>query len=83
MQPHDILQALYASEINCRVESFWDGGWIGQLGDEMNGFPFAKVRGENFGECVNNLAAQACAVYPQSQLADRCQSVFLTQAPNS
>ena len=80
MQPHDILQALYESEINCRVESFWDGGWIGWLGDEMNGFPFAKVRGENFGECVNNLAAQACAVYPQSQFADRYQSVFLANS---
>jgi hypothetical protein len=29
MQPHEILQALYDGEINCRVESFWDDGWIG------------------------------------------------------
>ena len=38
MQPQNILQALYDSEINCRIESFWDGGWIGWLGDEQNGF---------------------------------------------
>ena len=31
MQPHEILNALYASEINCRVESFFDDGWIGWL----------------------------------------------------
>jgi hypothetical protein len=49
----------------------------------MNGFPFAKVRGWTFSECVNNLAAQACSVYPQSQFADRYQSIFLPQAPNS
>jgi hypothetical protein len=24
--------ALYASEINCSVSSFWDGGWLVQLG---------------------------------------------------
>ena len=71
MQPHEILQALYASEINCRIESFWDGGWIGWLGDEMNGFPFAKVRGSTFGECVTNLAGQARSVYPESTFAER------------
>lgn len=37
MQPHELLNALYASEINCRIESFFDNGWIGWLGDEMNG----------------------------------------------
>jgi hypothetical protein len=23
-----VMQALYASEINCSVSSFWDGGWL-------------------------------------------------------
>ena len=71
MQPQDILQAMYDSEINCRVESFWDDGWIGWLGDETNGFPFAKVRGKTLAECVNNLASQACSVYPMSEFAER------------
>ena len=31
MQPQGILQALYDSEINCRIESFWDGGWDGSV----------------------------------------------------
>ena len=34
----DVMRALYASEINCSVSSFWDGGWLVQLGDYMNGF---------------------------------------------
>jgi len=32
MQPLEILQALYPSENNCRIESFWDGGWTAVLG---------------------------------------------------
>jgi hypothetical protein len=31
------LQAIYDSEINVRIESFWDGGWRVAVGDEMNG----------------------------------------------
>jgi hypothetical protein len=63
MQPHELLNALYASEINCRIESFFNDGWIGWLGDEMNGFEFARVRGDTFPDCVRELAAPACAVY--------------------
>lgn len=69
MQPHEILQALYDSEINCRVECFWDGGWIGTLGDELNGFRFAKVRGRTLADCVMELGQQACAIYPESAFA--------------
>lgn len=75
MQPHEILQAMYNSEINCRIESFWDGGWIGWLGDETNGFPFAKVRGATFAECAKSLADQACSVHPASKFADAFRGV--------
>jgi hypothetical protein len=75
MKPQEILQALYASEINCRIESFWDGGWIGWLGDDMNGFHFRGVRGETFAECIKNLADQTCAVYPNSEFAERCSAL--------
>jgi hypothetical protein len=71
MQPHEILQALYDSEINCPIESFWDDGRIGLLGDEMNGFPFAKVRGTTFDDCVDELARQACSVFPANAFAER------------
>jgi hypothetical protein len=69
MQPHELLNALYASKINCRIESFFDDGWIGWLGDATNGFKFARVRGDTFPDCVRELAAQACAVYPNSDFA--------------
>lgn len=80
MQPHDILQELYDSEINCRVESFWDDGWIGWLGDELNGFRFAKVRGRTFADCAMELGQQACAVYPASTFAERYRAAFQPQS---
>lgn len=76
MLPHEILDAMYASEINCRIESFCDGGWIGWLGDNVNGFPFALVRGTTLAECVNNLAGQACVVYPMSAFANANRGKF-------
>lgn len=33
-----IIEALYESEINCSVTTFWDAGITVKLGDEMNGF---------------------------------------------
>jgi hypothetical protein len=33
-----VIQALYDSEINCSISSFWDGGFMVKLGDEYNGF---------------------------------------------
>ena len=75
MLPQDILQALYDSEINCRIESFWDGGWTAWLGDDMNGFRVAEVRGRTFAECVVSLADQACAVYPESAFVERYRAV--------
>ena len=69
MQPHEILQAMYESEINCRVQSFFDAGWTGDLGDDQNGFPLAPVSGETFFDCVAELAQQARAVFPTSAFA--------------
>ena len=36
----DVLAALYASEINCGLESFWDGGFRVWIGDPLNGALF-------------------------------------------
>ena len=71
MQPYEILQTLYDSEINCRIESFWNGGWTGWLGDEMNGFTLGHARGQTLAECVAELANQACSVYPESAFVER------------
>jgi hypothetical protein len=32
-----VLTDLYSAEVNCGVESFWDGGFTVFIGDEMNG----------------------------------------------
>ena len=79
MQPHEILQALYSSEINCRIQSFWDGGWTGFLGDEMNWFPWAGVSGRTLDECVTELASQAVAVYPDSDFANAYRAAKLAR----
>jgi hypothetical protein len=37
------MRALYASEINCRIQSFWDGGWTVSVGgDELAGWRAEK-----------------------------------------
>jgi len=33
-----VMAALYDSEINCSLSSFWDGGFTVRLGDAVNGF---------------------------------------------
>ena len=33
----EVMEALYASEINCGVSSFWDNGFKVWIGDDMNG----------------------------------------------
>ena len=33
----DVMAALYQSEINCGMQSFWDGHWTVWLGDGVNG----------------------------------------------
>ena len=37
MTLESVLAALYASEINCGIDSFWDGGWRAWVGDDTNG----------------------------------------------
>lgn len=32
-----VMAALYDSEINCSLSSFWDGGFTVKLGDDING----------------------------------------------
>lgn len=42
----ETIQYLYDEEINVRIASFWDGGWVIELGDEINGFSHS-VRFDN------------------------------------
>jgi hypothetical protein len=53
------MQALYVSEINVSVTSFWDDGWTVKLGDEMNGFKAQE-------HCANDGLSDA-ALWPIEQ----------------
>ncbi len=59
------LQALYDSEINCKLAWFWDGGINWYLGDELNGY---KAQGYSLTlrEAVSDLSQAAIKQYPNS-----------------
>lgn len=66
----DVLNALYASEINVSIASFWDGGWLVRLGDEMNGFVAERdFLDEEFDQIPAWLAAEARRLHPESVFA--------------
>lgn len=64
----DELQALYDSEINFNISTFWDAGFQWKLGDESNGF---KAEGEEatIKEAVAELVKAARKHYPESEFA--------------
>lgn len=63
-----VLQALYDSEINFSISTFWDGGFDVKLGEEINGF-------KAFGNCGSMADAErwlkekAVELYPESDFA--------------
>lgn len=60
-----VLQDIYDCEINFRVQTFWDGGFEIDLGDEMNGLKDgATVR--RWGEVEPWLMAAVIKHYPDS-----------------
>lgn len=64
----NILQELYDSEINCRIETFWDAGFAVKLGDEMNGFIWdGEFR--SLAAALEALTEAACDAYPDSAFA--------------
>jgi hypothetical protein len=73
----EILDDLYASEINVEISWFWDGGIdvkIGgrgisvRLGDRLNGYG-AKGKVKTITEAAVWLRDQACQHYPDSEFA--------------
>ena len=68
-----VMRCLYASEINCGVQSFWDGEWQAWIGDEMNG-----IKMEDFAIPLDGLAEwlhdSALKCYPTSDYAKRWNS---------
>ena len=60
------LKALYDSEINVRIESFWDGEWRVALGDEMNGFKRPRWDFRSLDQVALALRELALEHYPNS-----------------
>jgi len=65
-----IIQDLYASEINARIEWFYDGGFSVSLGDMLSGWK-ATNNLRTFAEAVDWLRAQAIKRYPESAFATK------------
>lgn len=68
MQLGDVLDKLYASEINCAVATFWDAGVHVQLGDDANGF-VAEGYVKSSREAAEWLDAEVRRRYPNSVYA--------------
>jgi DNA-directed RNA polymerase alpha subunit len=62
----EILQRLYDSEINFQIETFYDNGFIGRLGDWSNGTS-ASFCADTLKELSIKLANMAIAHYPESE----------------
>jgi hypothetical protein len=61
-----VFRELYASEINCGIESFWDGGFTVFLGDHMNGRKAETVfYPDELDDAAEWLIGQARRVYPR------------------
>lgn len=68
MKLNDVLENLYGSEINCGIQSFWDGHWTAWLGDDMNG-KVVEETALKFDEIAPWLDEQARKHYPKSVYA--------------
>jgi len=64
-----VMAALYRSEINCSVYSFWDSGWTAKLGDEMNGYRAISTMMYSTAEVAEWMTKEACEYWPTSGFA--------------
>ena len=65
------LQALYDSEINWRIDTFWDSGfrWYLGLGDNVGTLWDAEGEEDSLEQSVAKLVAAALEHYPNSTFA--------------
>ena len=67
----NILQRLYASEINTRIKTFWDCGFMLKLGDPMNGYK-DETTVQTLEEVEEWLTSAARRHFPTSEFARSC-----------
>jgi hypothetical protein len=61
----DAIAALYAREINCGCETFWDGGIKVWIGETMNGHHAETMFSrDNMGRAGQWLVDEAARLYP-------------------
>lgn len=65
----EMFQTLHDSEINFRIECFWDSCWSAYLGDQMNGYAAQEDGLESIYDCMTWLKNKACEIYPDSEFA--------------
>jgi hypothetical protein len=63
------LELIYASEINVRLETFWDGGWRVAVGDEMNGLHWYDGPVSDVAAILPALQSLIKEHYPESSYA--------------
>lgn len=66
----ETLQALYDSEINFHLSTFWDGGFTAKLGDDMNSYAW-EGEFDTVQDAVAGLSAAALRLYPDSVFAKK------------
>jgi hypothetical protein len=61
----DAIATLYVREINCGVETFWDGGIKVWIGDSMNGHHAETMFSrENMGQAGRWLVDETARLFP-------------------
>ena len=68
----DVLYFLYACEINCRIQSFFDRGWEVRIGDALNGFE-ASAEFDTLEEVAVWLQETAVKLYPKMNIIGECE----------
>ncbi|SRR5581483_760693 len=82
--PSNILQAIYDSEINFELSTFWCGGFNWKLGDPANGY-HAEGNAETLDGAIQQLAEAVRRHFPSSVFAggkgDSSESVLRRNPP--
>lgn len=73
-QVGEVLERLYDSEINARIDWFWDAGFGANIGDHLNGWPEVPspnvdLNLHSISDLISLLAWQAWKCYPESEFA--------------
>jgi hypothetical protein len=63
-----VIPDLYNSEINVKIEWFWDGSFHVALGDDMNGWD-AESHFDQWVDALEWLQTKAIEIYPESSFA--------------